>query len=72
MVGTREGVWRTRSIRRKPIGDRWSRNNIDLIVGVPWLPNPGEGGGAEAGVVLSKPRQRRFLFTLRNGKVRWT
>ena len=42
MVGNKEGVWRTRSIRRKPIGDRWSRSNIDHIVGVPWLPNPGE------------------------------
>ena len=47
MVGTKQGMWRTRSIRRKPIADRWSRSNIDHIVGVPWLPNPGEGGDAE-------------------------
>ena len=47
MVGTKEGVWRTRSIRRKPIGDRWSRINIDHIVGVPWLPNSGKGGDLE-------------------------
>ena len=47
MVGTKQGVWRTRSIRRKPIGDRWSRSNIDHIVGVPWLPNRGEGGDLE-------------------------
>ena len=47
MVGTKQGVWRTRSVRRKPIGDRWSRSNIDHIVGVPWLPNPGEGGDLE-------------------------
>ena len=25
----------------------WSRSDIDHIVGVPWLPNPGEGGDAE-------------------------
>ena len=47
MVGNKEGVWRTRSIRRKPIGDRWSRSNIDHIVSVPWQPNFEKSGDLE-------------------------
>ena len=46
IVGDKRGVWRTRSIRRKPEGERWSRENLKLIGGVPWnMTHDGEGDG---------------------------
>lgn len=35
IVGTREGVWRTRTIRRKVFEERWRRENLEMIGGVP-------------------------------------
>lgn len=41
-------VWRTRTIRRKPEGERWSRKNLDKIGGVPWkMTKAGDGDGEE-------------------------
>ena len=31
IVGDEKGVWRTRTIRRKPEGERWSRENLEKI-----------------------------------------
>ena len=36
IVGNKEGVWRTRTIQRKIEGDRWRKENLDLVGGVPW------------------------------------
>ena len=36
VVGDRHGVWKTRTIRRKPFDERWSKENLELVVGVPW------------------------------------
>ena len=36
IVGDERGVWRTRSVRRKPEGERWSREKLKRIGGVPW------------------------------------
>ncbi len=36
VVGTNEGVWKTRTVRRRPAEERWSSANMDTIVGVPW------------------------------------
>jgi hypothetical protein len=48
IVGDEKGVWRTRSIRRKPEGERWSRENMGRIGGVPWkMTKESEGDGEE-------------------------
>ena len=48
IVGDEKGVWRTRSIRRKPAGERWSRENMGRIGGVPWkMTKESEGDGEE-------------------------
>lgn len=35
IVGDPSGVWKTRSVQRKPIDERWSKRSVDMIVGVP-------------------------------------
>ena len=36
IVGTPDGVFKTRSIRRKPDSDKWNLEEIQAIRGVPW------------------------------------
>ena len=43
IVGTKEGVWKTRTVRRKPVEHRWCQSNVDMIGGVPWNSNGGAG-----------------------------
>ena len=36
IVGDQNGVWKTRTVQRKPQEDRWRKENVQMIVGVPW------------------------------------
>ena len=36
IVGDERGIWRTRTVRRKPESERWRRDYIKMIAGVPW------------------------------------
>ena len=36
IVGNKKGVWKTRTVRRKPIEDRWTSSAPECVVGVPW------------------------------------
>ena len=36
IVGDGKGEWKTRSVCRKPIGDRWDPKTIDLVRHPPW------------------------------------
>ena len=47
IVGTKEGVWKTRTMRRRPMEERWSPANMDMIVGVPWRKNDDDEKGGE-------------------------
>ena len=38
MVGTANGVFKARSIRRKPEEDRWDKSQIKGMTGLPWKP----------------------------------
>ena len=38
LIGTSEGVFKVRSIRRKTEGLRWSASDVEQIIGVPWKP----------------------------------
>lgn len=55
MVGTKKGIWRTRSVRRKPIELRWKTENMEMVGGVPWKMNENDekvdGEGLRGGVV---------------------
>ena len=36
IVGTKEGIWKTRTVTRKPVEERWSKDAETLVGGVPW------------------------------------
>ena len=39
IMGHRNGVWLTRTVRRKPAKERWDRSNLETVVAVPWRKN---------------------------------
>ena len=40
IVGTAEGVFRTRSVQCKPEESRWDKANLGMVGGVPWQTSP--------------------------------
>ena len=36
IVGTAAGVWRTRTVQRRPLGERWAADAAGMVGGVPW------------------------------------
>ena len=36
IVGNQKGVWKTRTVHRKPDKDRWNKLGIEILKGVPW------------------------------------
>ena len=62
IVGTKEGIWKTRTIRRKPEKERWSPENSALIGGVPWkmsMDDEDEDGSVPQGVLKEMPAKRK-------------
>ena len=47
VVGTRDGVFKTRTVQRKAYEHRWAKENLDMVGGVPWKTSP-DGGEEEA------------------------
>ena len=40
IVGDKKGVWKTRTVQRKPASERCSIDNADMIIGLPWNVRP--------------------------------
>jgi len=59
IVGTEEGVFRTRTVRRKPIETRWNEENTLKVGGVPWKTSPEDEGDevAPTGVIHLEAKQ---------------
>ena len=36
IIGTERGAWRTRTVQRKTIEERWNKDNCVNVGGVPW------------------------------------
>ena len=36
IVGDKKGVWKTRTLQRRPLSERWLHTNAALVTGVPW------------------------------------
>ena len=36
IVGDGQGVWKTRTMRRRPLEERWDSGGASMVVGVPW------------------------------------
>ena len=39
IVGSQNGGWLTRTVRRKTARERWERSNVEMTVAVPWRKN---------------------------------
>ena len=46
-VETKDGVWKTRTVRRRPMEERWSPANMDMIVGGQWRKHDDDEKGGE-------------------------
>ena len=42
VIGTESGVFKTRTVQRKAYEHRWSKENMDMVGGVPWKASPSE------------------------------
>ena len=42
VVGTKNGVFKTRTVQRKAYEHRWGKENLDMVGGVPWKSTPDE------------------------------
>ena len=47
VVGTKNGVFKTRTVQRKAYEHRWGKENLDMVGGVPWKSTP-DGDEEEA------------------------
>ena len=58
IVGTKEGICRARTVRRKPLEERWSQANSSQVGGVPWkVSEEDEGDGlSRNGVIQMDPK----------------
>ena len=36
IVGNIAGLWKARSVQRKPVGDRWNSESANMVKHVPW------------------------------------
>ena len=36
IIGDKKGIWKTRTVRRRPEEDRWGAANLEMVGGVPW------------------------------------
>ena len=53
MIGTKSGVWRTQSVRRKLVEQKWPLDNMLMVGGVPWrLSDDDHDGPAPRGGVI--------------------
>ena len=39
IIGTEKGVWKTRSVQRRPLDERWGPESAKMIGGIPWRVN---------------------------------
>ena len=47
VVGTKDGVFKTRTVKRKPLEHRWDKQNLGMVGGVPWRTSPDQDEGEE-------------------------
>ena len=50
IVGDKNGVWKTRSVQRKPLSQRWAEGALEVVKHVPWrVSQRPQRGRGEAG-----------------------
>ncbi len=60
IVGDGQGIWKTRSVHRKPLGDRWDPKTIELVRFPPWRTSDDDPNmDGELPAVIQIPVQRK-------------
>ena len=59
IVGDEKGIWKTRTIQRKPMAERWMRSSVDMVKHVPWRTSEGDpkADGEKPEVIKLNPEQ---------------
>ena len=61
IVSDADGVWKTRSVRRKPQDERWDESNVDMVKTSPWSSKGDtEGGASETPAVAVRMRDDEY------------
>jgi hypothetical protein len=61
MVGNENGIWKTRTVQRKPIEERWGRKSLDMVKFAPWrvsIDDPDMDGELPKVIKLDEPDQK--------------
>ena len=59
VVGTAEGVLRTRTVRRRPAEQWWTSDCLDMVGGLPCKPNPSDDLGGDVMPAIDMPMAER-------------
>ena len=57
IVGIDKGVFRTRTVSRKPAEHRWNATNLDMVGGTPWAPSLEDAAGDETMPAVEIPME---------------
>ena len=62
-VGNKSGVWKTRTLRRKPSEYRWTQRAAEMVVGVPWRTSDDDPkvDGERREVTVLQPVEKELL-----------
>ena len=60
IAANRNGVWLTRTIRRKTARERWDRSNLEMIVTVPWRKNEDDAQMDGQVVMMDKDNKEKL------------
>ncbi len=47
IIGTSRGVFKTRTLRHKTYGERWRRDSLSMVGGLPWKAKPSSAEAEE-------------------------
>ena len=68
LVGTKHGLFKCRSVRRKPLGEQWSRRETVKACGTKWNFDVETDSGISGPLVTSRPDEEMPTATAR-GKI---
>jgi hypothetical protein len=70
IIGTKDGVVKAKDFRRRPGQERWKKERVDKLSGVPWCPIPSEPGQIDLKVRIRLPDAASQIVQGAQGSVR--
>ena len=69
IVGDKKGVWRTRTVRRKTLEERWDPKTLELVGAVPWKTDNGDGEDLKTEVTIMDKDYKEKISEEASGEV---